>query len=175
MHGDLLACLTGTASGAGSSGCTSACASARALFCPQGMYVFYLELVTDMLHLLVYVIFFVIVFTNYGLPLHLVRWASQGAASHDQCPRFCTGRSFVRRECVNGGCIVLIGGRFLVPEAMACSIKWSAFAPWHRSTQHLRVSSCIGVRLKLRCRCGTCTGLSATSAIGSPTSCATGA
>ena len=39
----------------------------------QGMYVFYLELVTDMLHLLVYVIFFVIVFTNYGLPLHLVR------------------------------------------------------------------------------------------------------
>ena len=34
---------------------------------------FYLELVTDMLHLLVYVIFFIIVFTNYGLPLHLVR------------------------------------------------------------------------------------------------------
>ena len=41
----------------------------------QGMYVFYLELVTDMLHLLVYVIFFIIVFTNYGLPLHLVRSA----------------------------------------------------------------------------------------------------
>jgi E3 ubiquitin-protein ligase synoviolin len=42
------------------------------------MYVFYLELVTDMLHLLVYVIFFIIVFTNYGLPLHLVRWAASG-------------------------------------------------------------------------------------------------
>ena len=43
---------------------------------PQGVYVFYLELVTDMLHLFVYVIFFIIVFTNYGLPLHLVRaWA----------------------------------------------------------------------------------------------------
>lgn len=38
----------------------------------KGVYVFYLELVTDMLHLLVYLIFFVIVFTNYGLPLHLV-------------------------------------------------------------------------------------------------------
>ena len=39
----------------------------------KGVYVFYLELVTDMLHLLVYIVFFVIVFTNYGLPLHLVR------------------------------------------------------------------------------------------------------
>lgn len=38
----------------------------------QGLYVFYLELVTDMLHLFVYLIFFIIVFTNYGLPLHLV-------------------------------------------------------------------------------------------------------
>lgn len=37
----------------------------------KGVYVFYLELVTDMLHLLVYLVFFVIVFTNYGLPLHL--------------------------------------------------------------------------------------------------------
>ena len=39
----------------------------------KGVYVFYLELLTDMLHLLVYLAFFVIVFTNYGLPLHLVR------------------------------------------------------------------------------------------------------
>ncbi len=39
----------------------------------KGIYVFYLELVTDMLHLSVYLIFFIIVFTNYGLPLHLVR------------------------------------------------------------------------------------------------------
>lgn len=38
----------------------------------QGVYVFYLQLLTDMLHLCVYVVFFVIVFTNYGLPLHLV-------------------------------------------------------------------------------------------------------
>ena len=38
----------------------------------QGVYVFYLQLLTDMLHLFVYVVFFVIVFTNYGLPLHLV-------------------------------------------------------------------------------------------------------
>ena len=33
---------------------------------------FYLQLLTDMLHLCVYLVFFVIVFTNYGLPLHLV-------------------------------------------------------------------------------------------------------
>jgi hypothetical protein len=39
----------------------------------QGVYVFYLQLLTDMLHLCVYLVFFVIVFTNYGLPLHLVR------------------------------------------------------------------------------------------------------
>lgn len=39
----------------------------------KGTYVFYLELVTDMLHLFVYLIFFFIVFANYGLPLHLVR------------------------------------------------------------------------------------------------------
>ena len=38
----------------------------------KGTYVFYLELVTDLLHLCVYVVFFFIVFTNYGLPLHLV-------------------------------------------------------------------------------------------------------
>ena len=38
----------------------------------KGVYVFYLELITDMLHLFVYLIFFIIVFTNYGLPLHLV-------------------------------------------------------------------------------------------------------
>lgn len=39
----------------------------------KGIYVFYLELLTDMLHLFVYVMFFIIVFTHYGLPLHLVR------------------------------------------------------------------------------------------------------
>ncbi|KAK9804312.1 hypothetical protein WJX72_006270 [[Myrmecia] bisecta] len=39
----------------------------------KGVFVFYLELVTDMLHLFVYMVFFIIVFTNYGLPLHLVR------------------------------------------------------------------------------------------------------
>lgn len=42
----------------------------------QGVYVFYLELITDMLHLFVYLVFFIIVFTNYGLPLHLVSPAS---------------------------------------------------------------------------------------------------
>ncbi len=39
----------------------------------KGTYVFYLELITDLLHLFVYCVFFVIVFTHYGLPLHLLR------------------------------------------------------------------------------------------------------
>ncbi|MEW5318551.1 MAG: hypothetical protein WDW38_009766 [Sanguina aurantia] len=39
----------------------------------KGTAVFYLELVTDLLHLSVYVVFFVIVFMHYGLPLHLMR------------------------------------------------------------------------------------------------------
>lgn len=47
----------------------------------QGVYVFYLQLVTDMLHLCVYVVFFVIVFTNYGLPLHLVSFGSSNQAT----------------------------------------------------------------------------------------------
>jgi len=39
----------------------------------KGTAVFYLELVTDLFHLLVYLAFFLIVFAYYGLPLHLVR------------------------------------------------------------------------------------------------------
>jgi E3 ubiquitin-protein ligase synoviolin len=50
----------------------------------KGTYVFYLELLTDMLHLFVYCIFFVIVFTNYGLPLHLVRGARGREPHHGQ-------------------------------------------------------------------------------------------
>jgi len=46
----------------------------------KGTYVFYLELVTDLLHLCVYVVFFFIVFTNYGLPLHLARAARPAPA-----------------------------------------------------------------------------------------------
>ena len=34
---------------------------------------FYLELVTDLLHLFVYFVFFLIIFAYYGLPVHLVR------------------------------------------------------------------------------------------------------
>ena len=38
----------------------------------KGIYVFYLQLLTDLLHLFVYLVFFTITFANYGLPLHLV-------------------------------------------------------------------------------------------------------
>lgn len=47
----------------------------------KGIYVFYLELLTDVVHLFVYIVFFVIVFTNYGLPLHLVSPLGPGSKS----------------------------------------------------------------------------------------------
>ncbi|CAN8238116.1 unnamed protein product [Cochlearia groenlandica] len=37
------------------------------------VYTFYLELVRDLLHLSMYLCFFVMIFMNYGLPLHLIR------------------------------------------------------------------------------------------------------
>ena len=39
----------------------------------KSVYVFYVELVTDLLQLFVYTLFFMIVFVHYGLPLHLIR------------------------------------------------------------------------------------------------------
>jgi hypothetical protein len=39
----------------------------------KGLYVFYLELVTDLLHIFVYLVFFLIIMKYYGFPLHLVR------------------------------------------------------------------------------------------------------
>jgi hypothetical protein len=39
----------------------------------KGLCVFYLDLTTDLLHLFVYLVFFAIVFSHYGMPLHLVR------------------------------------------------------------------------------------------------------
>ena len=39
----------------------------------QGVYGFYLELLTDLFQLLVYFIFFTIIFTYYSMPLHIVR------------------------------------------------------------------------------------------------------
>ena len=39
----------------------------------KGVYLFYLELVTDMFHMLVYLAFFVLICTYYGLPLHIMR------------------------------------------------------------------------------------------------------
>ncbi|CAM6086667.1 unnamed protein product [Calypogeia fissa] len=39
----------------------------------KDVYVFYVELVQDLLHLSLYLIFFLVIFIHYGLPLHLVR------------------------------------------------------------------------------------------------------
>ncbi|KAL3701953.1 hypothetical protein R1sor_019975 [Riccia sorocarpa] len=39
----------------------------------KAVYVFYLELVRDLLHLSLYLFFFLVIFIHYGLPLHLVR------------------------------------------------------------------------------------------------------
>ncbi|KAG0581856.1 hypothetical protein KC19_3G014700 [Ceratodon purpureus] len=39
----------------------------------KAVYIFYLELVRDLLHLSLYLFFFLVIFIHYGLPLHLVR------------------------------------------------------------------------------------------------------
>ncbi|BBN00912.1 E3 ubiquitin-protein ligase synoviolin [Marchantia polymorpha subsp. ruderalis] len=42
-------------------------------FTGKAVCLFYLELVQDLLHLSLYLLFFLVIFMNYGLPLHLVR------------------------------------------------------------------------------------------------------
>merc|ERR1719506_2810526 len=39
----------------------------------KGTYVFYLQLVTDLFQLFVYMIFFLIICAYYGLPFHIIR------------------------------------------------------------------------------------------------------
>ncbi|CAA2983496.1 ERAD-associated E3 ubiquitin- ligase HRD1B-like [Olea europaea subsp. europaea] len=39
----------------------------------KAVYTFYLELVRDLLHLTMYMCFFLVIFMNYGVPLHLIR------------------------------------------------------------------------------------------------------
>ena len=62
----------------------------------KGTYVFYLELVTDLLHLCVYVVFFFIVFTNYGLPLHLVHALPYPTLPFFPAPRLLQSRPSAR-------------------------------------------------------------------------------
>ncbi|MBA0615438.1 hypothetical protein Godav_015575 [Gossypium davidsonii] len=39
----------------------------------KAVYTFYLELIRDLLHLSMYLCFFLVIFMNYGVPLHLIR------------------------------------------------------------------------------------------------------
>ncbi|GAB4826413.1 ERAD-associated E3 ubiquitin-protein ligase hrd1a [Ancistrocladus abbreviatus] len=39
----------------------------------KAVYTFYLELIRDLLHLSMYICFFLVIFVNYGVPLHLIR------------------------------------------------------------------------------------------------------
>ncbi|XP_020578391.1 ERAD-associated E3 ubiquitin-protein ligase HRD1 isoform X2 [Phalaenopsis equestris] len=39
----------------------------------KAVYTFYLELVRDLLHLSIYIVFFLVIFASYGVPLHLIR------------------------------------------------------------------------------------------------------
>ncbi|CAN1353809.1 ERAD-associated E3 ubiquitin-protein ligase HRD1A [Linum perenne] len=39
----------------------------------KAVYTFYLELIRDLLHLSMYICFFLVIFMNYGVPLHLIR------------------------------------------------------------------------------------------------------
>ena len=58
----------------------------------KGTYVFYLQLLTDLLHLFVYLVFFTITFANYGLPLHLVSCCATSAQAWKSRPRaHCAG------------------------------------------------------------------------------------
>lgn len=57
----------------------------------RGVYVFYLELLTDLVHLCVYLIFFGIVLMQYGLPIHLVRLCHAHLLSLDCRFVICTG------------------------------------------------------------------------------------
>ena len=60
----------------------------------KGVYVFYLELLTDLVHLCVYLIFFGIVFIQYSLPIHLVSGIFRSNCHIMRPCRFetCTGR-----------------------------------------------------------------------------------
>lgn len=39
----------------------------------KAVYTFYLDLVRDLLHLSIYIVFFLVIFASYGVPLHLIR------------------------------------------------------------------------------------------------------
>ncbi|CAL4944628.1 unnamed protein product [Urochloa decumbens] len=39
----------------------------------KAVYTFYLELISDLVHLSLYMLFFIAIFLNYGVPLHLIR------------------------------------------------------------------------------------------------------
>jgi len=60
----------------------------------KGVYVFYLELLTDLVHLCVYLIFFGIVLMQYGIPIHLVSAPSNSSIN----PRFALDQRFVLND-----------------------------------------------------------------------------
>jgi hypothetical protein len=85
----------------------------------KGVAVFYLELTLDLLHLLVYLAFFAVVFSTYGIPLHLVR--------EQQCPLppcGCPGLP---------GLLCLVFGASLHLMRSACRFSFSRPGPWRSS------------------------------------------
>jgi hypothetical protein len=161
----------------------------------KGTYVFYLELVTDLLHLCVYVVFFFIVFTNYGLPLHLARATRPPCSDLPLRPmrpmrprcRWVHERKLApwlggrRCRCMEQGI-----GRACSQQHRACFsglILLAVKAPQPGMSQRwvLLYGTGVGTAGSLgpdpgrAGRCGTCTGPCATSGSACWTSCATGA
>jgi len=64
----------------------------------KGLYVFYLELVTDLLHIFVYLVFFLIIMKYYGFPLHLVRHIYEGLINETSRHAACGGQPSGRRR-----------------------------------------------------------------------------
>jgi E3 ubiquitin-protein ligase synoviolin len=76
----------------------------------KSTYVFYLELISDLLHLFVYVSFFMIVFMNYGLPLHLVGVCAM-PVGHCVCGGVCGHSGRRGAECACGALTSLCDAR----------------------------------------------------------------
>ena len=132
----------------------------------KGVAVFYLELTLDMLHLLVYCAFFAVVFSTYGIPLHLVSgwlrvadcsgwlWAGGCGAGAGACAGgWAAGPGMLPLSAPAGSCLILC---HVVVQLIVASCCTAMYCP------------------RLYRRCVTCTGPSATSRPGCATSCATG-
>lgn len=131
------------------------------------------ELTLDMLHLLVYCAFFAVVFSTYGIPLHLVRCGSRRSAQAVVDAAACRSMPVLPPcSCVQHAVSHLPKPLFgLQVRDLYWTFRSLSFLPLLRLAK-LTESHVLCSTL---CRCGTCTGPSATSTSACATSCATAA